>query len=82
MRKTLEDGTVEDINQRTVGGEAAAVAYMQTRRLQRQGHAGERITAIMSMMMIIIARGVGRDKVWSGMKTNERAARTIRCKQM
>lgn len=31
VRKTLEDGTVEDINQRTVGGEAAAVAYMQTR---------------------------------------------------
>lgn len=31
VRKTLEDGTVEDINQRTVGGEAAEVAYMQTR---------------------------------------------------
>lgn len=27
MRKRLEDGTVEDINQRTVGGEAAVVAY-------------------------------------------------------
>lgn len=27
VRTTLEDGTVEDINQRTVGGEAVVVAY-------------------------------------------------------